>query len=168
MCIRDSAPPADITTLVVVNPETCDDPVMVDPNCAAFITLTPDAGNPTFPVAIGESGTASYTITYASPAGAPDCCPVVTGMSAELVVDGSFEAGPGAGTWVEASTNFGSPLCDVPTCGTGTGTGPSDGAWWAWFGGVAGSEIGSVCQNITIPAGTANLTLSFDLSLIHI
>ena len=102
------APPADITSLVIVNPETCDDPVMVDPNCAAFVTLIPDAGNPTFPVAGGESGTASYTIIYAAPDPVrdPNCCPVVESNVMDIILDGGFESGGPGNGWTEFQTNL--------------------------------------------------------------
>ncbi|MFQ5577576.1 MAG: hypothetical protein ACE5G8_11395, partial [Anaerolineae bacterium] len=65
------------------------------------------------------------------------------------VVDGGFEAGPNGGTWNEFSTNFGTPICDVFTCGFGNGTGPRSGLYWAWFGGFGGGlEDGSVDQDI--------------------
>ncbi|MBE2235907.1 MAG: choice-of-anchor J domain-containing protein, partial [Anaerolinea sp.] len=80
--------------------------------------------------------------------------------TADVVQDGSFEAGTPSPFWTEASTNFGTPLCDVPGCGTGTGTGPLTGAWWAWFGGIAAYEAGSVSQSVTIPSG-GPATLSF-------
>ncbi len=81
-----------------------------------------------------------------------------------VVADGSFEAGPGGGFWLEFSTNFGTPICDVGTCGTGTGTGPSDGNFWVWFGGIAAYEAGIMRQDVTIPATATNLT--FDLEQI--
>jgi hypothetical protein len=67
--------------------------------------------------------------------------------------DASFEAGPGAGTWVESSTNFGTPLCDVVTCGYDLAL---DGAWYFWGGGVAAGtlEEASMGQTIVIPQGT--------------
>ena len=85
----------------------------------------------------------------------------------ELVADGSFEAGAGSGNWSESSTNFGSPLCTIDLCGTGTGTGPSDGDWWAWFGGIAASEAGSVAQQtMAFPSGgTATLTFDYELAV---
>lgn len=76
----------------------------------------------------------------------------------EAVADGGFEGGTPNADWNEASTNFGTPLCTVGTCGTGTGTGPRSGDFWAWFGGISTTETGSVSQSIVIPAGTANLT----------
>jgi len=161
------APPADLTTLVIVNDDPCGDPILVDPDCAAFVTLTPDAANPSFPVNEGDMGTASYTISYAAPDGAPNCCPEApAGGVQELVIDGSFEAGPAGGTWVEMSSTFGTPICDQAQCGNGMGTGPSDGLFWAWFGGVTGPEVGSVCQTITVPAGTMSLSLTFDFESI--
>lgn len=76
-----------------------------------------------------------------------------------VVADGGFEAGTPNPHWSEASTNFGTPLCDVQGCGTGAGTGPHGGSFWVWFGGIAAYEQGSVSQVVAIPAGTA--TLSF-------
>ncbi len=82
-----------------------------------------------------------------------------------IVDDGGFEAGPFGGTWTEFSANFGTPICDVGTCGTGTGTGPNSGNFWAWFGGINIYEEGSVSQSVTIPAG-GEATLSFYLEQI--
>jgi len=157
------ATPADLEALLTFNESTCMEPVTVSVGCEDFIMLVPDAANPTFPVGEDEMGTAGYTATYAP---ALDCCPDVSGATTDLVIDGSFEAGPGGGAWTEASTNFGTPICDVGGCGVGTGTGPSDGNFWAWFGGVGASEIGSVCQSIAVPAGVASLDLIFDLETI--
>jgi hypothetical protein len=83
----------------------------------------------------------------------------------EAVTDGSFEAGTPNPFWTEASTNFGTPLCTIAMCGTGTGTGPHTGNWWAWFGGISAVEEGSVSQMVTFPAGGA-ATLSFWLEAI--
>jgi len=81
-----------------------------------------------------------------------------------LIVDGGFEQGAGGGAWTEDSLNFGTPLCDASTCGTGGGTGPHAGSWWAWFGGISDQEEGSVGQTVTIPTG-AMATLSFYLEM---
>lgn len=78
------------------------------------------------------------------------------------VIDGSFEAGPGAGPWVEASTNFGTPLCSDASCGNGGGPCvPRTGTFYAWYGGAGGAlETASVEQSLTIPNGTSgSLTL---------
>jgi hypothetical protein len=74
------------------------------------------------------------------------------------VTDPGFEAGPFGETWDESSAIYGTPLCDVAGCGTGAGSGPRSGTFWAWFGGFAGGhEEGSVSQQLRIPAG-AGLT----------
>ena len=75
-------------------------------------------------------------------------------VSGGIVSDGSFEAGTPNSFWNEASTNFGTPLCN-----SGCGGPPANtGAWYAWFGGTASMETGSVDQDVTIPSGTADLT----------
>jgi len=78
----------------------------------------------------------------------------------EVLADGSFEAGTPSPFWSEASTNFGTTLCTVAACGTGTGTGPRTGLWWSWFGGIAAYEAGSLSQSVTIPSG-GPATLTF-------
>ncbi len=79
------------------------------------------------------------------------------GMNAKAqVIDGSFEAGAGAGTWVEASTNFGTPLCSEASCGNGGGPCvPRTGTFYSWYGGAGGAlETASVEQSVVIPNGT--------------
>jgi len=80
----------------------------------------------------------------------------------EAVSDGSFEAGSPNPFWNEASTNFGTPLCTAGGCGTGGGTGPRTGIWWAWFGGINAFEEGSVSQAVTFPADSATLSFWFE------
>lgn len=73
-----------------------------------------------------------------------------------LVQDGSFEAGIVPTYWVQSSTNFGSPLCDLGSCG---GVGPRSGTFWAWFGGAGTSaEVASVQQSGFITPGPKLLT----------
>ncbi|HEU0041526.1 MAG TPA: hypothetical protein VFQ15_04155, partial [Jiangellaceae bacterium] len=86
-----------------------------------------------------------------------------TECTSNAIVDGSYEAGPFSGNWNEFSTNFGTPLCDVGSCGTGTGTGPNTGLIWAWFGGIPAFEEGSTSQAVTIPVGAT--TLDFYLEI---
>jgi subtilisin-like proprotein convertase family protein len=82
----------------------------------------------------------------------------------DVIADGGFEAGTPNPFWNEASSNFGTPICDVVSCGQGGGTGPHAGTYWTWFGGITGVvETGSMDQNVVIPAGTA--TLSFYLEI---
>lgn len=91
--------------------------------------------------------------------------PVASSAQTELVTDGGFESGPGSTAWTQASTNFGTPICDLPSCGAGTGTGSLNGNYWAYFGGFPGGvEIGTVSQSFVIPAG-GNATLSFWLEM---
>ena len=85
-----------------------------------------------------------------------------TSCTSDFVADGSFEAGIFGGTWTESSTNFGTPLCDG-SCGLGGGTGPRTGNIWAWFGGIAAPETGSLEQSVTIPSGAS--TLDFYLEI---
>jgi hypothetical protein len=80
----------------------------------------------------------------------------------DAVRDGSFEGGSPNASWTEASSQFGSPLCTVQSCGGGQAR---TGLWWAWYGGVeSGLEDGSVAQDVTLPAG-AQATLAFYLRI---
>jgi uncharacterized repeat protein (TIGR01451 family) len=82
-----------------------------------------------------------------------------TSNAFESVADGSFEDGTPNSFWVEFSSNFGTPLCDLAGCGTGTGTGPRTGDWWCWFGGISGvTETGSVTQVVNISEGATDMT----------
>lgn len=77
-----------------------------------------------------------------------------TSNASEAVADGGFEDGSPSIEWAEASTNFGTPLCTEAGCGLGTGTGPHGGDWWAWFGGIAAPETGSMTQSVIITEGS--------------
>ncbi len=79
-----------------------------------------------------------------------------------IVGDGSFEAGTPNPEWEEFSANFGTPLCDA-VCGTGGGTGPRTGLWWAWFGGTTAAETGILTQTVTIPSGSAELSFWLEI-----
>lgn len=71
-----------------------------------------------------------------------------------VINDGSFELGPFGGAWAEASSNFGTPVCDAGTCGTGGMLGARTGSFWVWFGGFsAGNETGSMSQSVEFPNG---------------
>ncbi len=129
--------------------------------------------------ALGAAGSASCTLTVS--VNTPGCQPftntanVISGNfdgnqsnnsstasnATEGVADGDFEDGSPSVEWTEASTNFGTPLCTIDACGTGTGTGPHSGDWWAWFGGVAAPETGSMTQTVTI-APNSVLTFWFE------
>ncbi len=82
---------------------------------------------------------------------------------ANIVADPSFELGDaGSSPWAQASSNFGTPLCTVALCGTGNGTGPRTGDWWAWFGGAANLETSSASQTITLLDGASTLSFWFE------
>jgi hypothetical protein len=81
-----------------------------------------------------------------------------------LLVDGGFETGGIPNTFwnPETSTNFGTPLCDVPSCGTGGGASPPrTGAFWLWFGGIPAAETATLGQTVTFPAAPDFATLRF-------
>ncbi|WP_440223422.1 InlB B-repeat-containing protein [Dokdonella sp. MW10] len=84
----------------------------------------------------------------------------------EQIVDGGFEAAL-APAWAQTSSNFGSPLCSVASCGTGGGSaGPNAGSQWIWFGGAgADVETGSVSQSVAFPAGATSLTFQYRLGV---
>lgn len=83
------------------------------------------------------------------------------GAAVNTIEDGSFESGSPSSFWVEASTNFGTPLCTIAVCGDGGGTvGPRSGDWWAWFGGTPAPETGSVSQDVQI-SSNSTATLDF-------
>jgi subtilisin-like proprotein convertase family protein len=119
--------------------------------------LTP--GGPCATATTGPSLTPTRTATTGTPVTAtPTSCVVQN-----VIVDGSFEGGSPNAAWDEGSTNFGTPLCDAASCGTGGGTaGPRTGAWWAWFGGIQAVEDAFVSQSVNIPTG-AQATLQFYL-----
>jgi len=80
------------------------------------------------------------------------------------VADPGFEGGTPNAAWDEASSNFGTPICDTGACGTGgSANGSNSGSFWVWFGGIGASEIGSVSQSVTFPNGSADLTFMLNL-----
>jgi len=99
--------------------------------------------------------------------GCSEICAIESGYNCTLPVPGSitnhiedtgFEAGPGAGFWTEFSTSFGTPICDIASCGIDWEA--NTGQYWAWFGGIGGvTETGSVAQDVVIPV--AATTISF-------
>ena len=102
--------------------------------------------------------------------GCSNTCQIETGWECTVdtppgtIGDPGFEAGTPNPSWTEVSTNFqGSPICDVPNCFTGGGTGPSEGAYWAWLGGVTTPAESSVSQTVVFPE-TVN-ALTFDLEI---
>ena len=81
--------------------------------------------------------------------------PPVPGGNA--VPESGFESGIPNPVWAEASTNFGTPLCD-DNCGIPDGA--NTGNWYVWFGGVLLFEEASVQQNFQIAATDTELTFA--------
>ncbi len=84
--------------------------------------------------------------------------PVNSLLLDQLLQDPSFEEYTPNPYWDEYSENYGTPLCTVDDCGTGTGTGPRTGDVWSWFGGSAAGDSGYVSQDVLMLPGTANMT----------
>jgi len=81
-----------------------------------------------------------------------------------VIPDHSFEAGTPNPSWTEVSSNpLGTPICEAAVCGVGGGSGPSDGQFWAWFGGTKQLHESSVSQSVVIPSTEKELT--FDLEI---
>jgi hypothetical protein len=83
--------------------------------------------------------------------------------SANLVMDPGFEAGSQGTAWAQASTTFGTPICNAD-CTDDANAGPFEGEYWAWFGGLEEMEAASLTQSITIPAAE-NALLSFRFAI---
>jgi len=155
-------PPADLTTLATVGGENaCTEPMLTPlAGCEAYVTITPDPGNPTFPVNAGDSGTASYTVAFTPDPNGPDCC--VMGNpddEGEILVNGDFESG--VGPWVEyeevpAGTPNPTPYGIIGVSGNFVNGSPE-----AWFGGWGGDSYLTITQDIDIPACNV-VELSFD------
>jgi len=102
--------------------------------------------------------------------GCSDTCQIESGWQctdptpAGEVADPSFEAGSPNPSWAEASINFDSPICDEGVCGTGTGSGPADRFFWAWFGGVEEFEEASLSQSVVFPATVTEMRFELEVS----
>ena len=78
-----------------------------------------------------------------------------------LVEDSSFEYG---GAWTEYSYTYPTPVGDVIDFGgTGGGTGPRTGYYWAWFGGTSVYEVASVAQILELPPGADTLQFYMEM-----
>lgn len=100
------------------------------------------------------------------------CVAGATTMQAQiqqLLADTSTEAsGSGSGPWSSTSTNFGTVLCDIGSCGDcGGPCGPATGTWYAWFGGAGGAdELGTLTQTFNVAqAGPAALRFMYYLPI---
>lgn len=79
-------------------------------------------------------------------------------LADQLLLDPSFEEYTPNPYWDEYSATYGTPLCTVADCGTGTGTGPNIGDVWTWFGGSSAGDDGYVSQDVMMLPGTAEMT----------
>jgi hypothetical protein len=96
-------------------------------------------------------------------------------LASSSILDGSFETtNPSTfnnPNWTEGSSNFGSPLCTMAACGSSNPIGPTDGSWFAWFGGIVNGingnlpEISFIEQEVQFPNPPERLVLSFNLRL---
>ena len=123
-----------------------------------------------------DGGTHTLSFQFVGPAGGgfaaynlDDVAVVV--RQVPTLASGSFEDAVGdpldSPSWIEASTQYFSPLCTLALCGDGSGTvSPLTGDVWAWFGGVGGitPETSSVSQVVRLPNG-AYMDLDFQLGI---
>ena len=81
--------------------------------------------------------------------------PINLSPRTQLILDPTFEAGDPWPDWTtQTGTEFGTPLCDLATCGDGGGSAPPfAGNNWAWFGGFPAPQIETLGQVVTIPNG---------------
>lgn len=87
-------------------------------------------------------------------------------LDSNLVKDGSFEAGKPNPHWIGKSVNFESPICSQHDCGSGGGTStPSEGDYWAWFGGGETADEATLTQDVRILMGARSLYFSLQRDL---
>jgi cysteine-rich repeat protein len=80
-----------------------------------------------------------------------------------VVPDASFEAGTPNEFWTEESTNFDNLICNK-TCLESVGSGPADGSFWAWLGGIAVVEEASLWQAVVFPSRATELLFELEVS----
>ena len=133
----------------------------------------PASGSCTVTVSVTSATADTYTNTIAAGSLQTDLGNSDADATADLTVtdggtctqplqDPSFEASlTGTGPWDSTSTNFGTALCDVASCGDGGGTAsPRTGSVWAWLGGAQAPETATISQDVVIPSGS-NRFLNF-------
>jgi uncharacterized delta-60 repeat protein len=122
------------------------------------MSYTPTATNTATPAPPTSTPTDSASPTP-SPSISPT--PTVACTPLEAITDGGFEnGGLPSTTWnnPQASTNYGTPICNFEFCGNGGGVSPPrTGEFWAWFGGSQLPETATLGQDVMIPIGSASL-----------
>ncbi len=145
----------DVDTVTVVANDITQHDFFLD---AGQLSYTPAALEATIPA---ETSTIKpFTITNNGSAAANFQLLEISGSTSDVLQDGGFEGGIPNSDWNEASTNFGTPICDLGSCGADVAR---SGTYWLWLGGANSTEIGSVDQDVVIPTGAA--TLAFWLLL---
>jgi len=156
-------PPEDLGTLIqVTNQNTCNEPIIVPVNgCDNYISTTPAATNPIFPVNVNDNGIANYTVNFTPNPNGPNCCniPVLEG---EILDNGDFELGAVGWNEIEEAPPGSPSSSPYGIIGLSAGTpinvnGSSD----AWFGGYGSNTLLAIEQTVEIPACNT-LTLQFD------
>lgn len=91
---------------------------------------------------------------------------VFVNAQTQVLTDTDLElTGAGGTQWSSTSTNFGTVMCDVGTCGTcGGPCAPHSGTYFAWFGGSGSAEVGTLTQTFNVASGGV-ATLSFYLMM---
>lgn len=134
-CADDSTPALDTDASSTSGEETSSSNTQPDPDSSSTMSSA-DSSTSTTPPTTGTSEESGST-------GPTDCV-----IPMQIIADGSFEAGADASPWGEASSAFGTPLCDMGTCGSSDA---QEGGWFVWLGGSSGGDIGGVSQEVTIP-----------------
>lgn len=86
----------------------------------------------------------------------------------QVLLDTDLElSGPGGAPWTSTSTTFGTVMCDQASCGTcGGPCVPNSGSWYAWFGGTANAEIGTISQTFAVAtAGTGYIAFQWKVPM---
>jgi hypothetical protein len=144
---------SSLTTTAVAIPDVGVDPALLTSNQATNTVVTQT-------LTVNNTGDPGSSLDWTIVEGAPSTPQLrrLRGPLADVIQDGSFEAGTPNPFWEEYSLNFGTPLCTVALCTTGSGTGPRTGTFWAWFGGIPAYEEGTLTQTVTLMPGVAELT----------
>lgn len=133
-CADDSTPSVDTDETSSSTGEEDTTTSVTDPDPDTTTTTSADSTTTAEPTTTTEDPTTTDS---------GDCV-----IPVSILEDGSFEAGANSSPWGEASSAFGTPLCDKGTCGADAA---QDGNWFVWLGGSNGGDIGGVSQEVTIP-----------------